>query len=507
MICKKSFFLDNDYSSAGVFYLDPECSHPLFVGQLFVEENLLKINILENYDSNSFSSTLYAQLKGSCNQCSISSWTFFDCSRSYNNKSIEFVSFIEYDNHNNEISNRFYDENGSIKTSIPNFLSKHEKYEQISVKFENFSEWLWKVPLIKGHDNLFPVKYVTKSKEVLTGYRKISKSGCLEFNKNINEIIIPAEYLKKRINITSNLSIEFNSSPIIYQECSNYQIEQSCHINIVLKQASTIESFYHVIYWLSLYFSVIGYGVCKIENIYYFKPIKFLKNKTIPPKRVIFFDNRLPWNIKCNETLGWFFRDKLYYHTMKKDFATSLKTFWLKRRELSGIVTFLANIDNRYNRKDIETYIVQQIQCLETYGNIKLKGKYSKKNNDSHTKQDLMKVISILPNDIFDKVFIHNNPNNDYRGWEVFGPIDKDKDISELKDCLPSLLMELRNFIVHPCKDGYYKKIENTKVLPYYITSDKMLNLNAVSALSVSLNFLLRWLVFKEIGLDKYFSI
>lgn len=439
----------------------------------------------------------------------------FNCRYGYNNEIIEFESFIKYDNHNNNsMPTGFLNQNKDYKIPSPRFVSICDTYKQMSVDFNNLADWLWKIPLknFSQKDNSFFVQYVTKDEKVVNGYRKKDKKGCLEYDTDITKIVIPAHSLKKKVHINSDISIEFCSSPCIIGEYPDYLVQQSSYINIISKKAVPVNSFYHIIYCLGLYFSIIGYGICKINDIYYFEPMKFFKNNKFKPmKRLTFFHNCLPWNIKNDNSVEWSARPGLYYQEIKRDFAKSLKEFFVKKYELRNMLEFLANQDKKYNREYIETYIIQQIQILETYGNIKLKGEYRKEEkgrvSPCETHQDLAKVISITSDDIFDTIFIHNYPNNNYQGWEVFGDIISQKTVLEIKKMLPYLLMEIRNFLVHPCRKGDYKNIRDTKLPEHYILDENRLNLRAVSALSVSLNFLLRWLVLKEIGLEKYFSI
>jgi hypothetical protein len=318
-------------------------------------------------------------------------------------------------------------------------------------------------------------------------------------------IAIPIHTIKERIQVNDDITLEIQSTPSLYGEYPDFKISQYCHIDIIAKNAHSIGFFYGVIYKLLLFFTIIGYGKCKIHGISTIQPIKYEGMTWESNKRMEFYNNHLNWDIDKEQSHRWFVMDNMLYHTIKEDFPKAIKMFFETKPVFHNIINFVADMNEVYAKQYLQVFLSQQVQMLEIYGNIKLQGSYTDK--ESVNRQDLRETIfSQIPDDVFDKICIHNYKDNNYRGWENFGA-DREKSISELKGVLFTTLTELRNFIIHPYKKGAYKRLGNTVLSKYYYINDEMLNMEAVSSLSISLKRLLRWFLYKEIGLEKYFEI
>jgi hypothetical protein len=226
-----------------------------------------------------------------------------------------------------------------------------------------------------------------------------------------------------------------------------------------------------------------------------------------PHKDIEFFVNDLGWDLEHKKFDHWFVGYSMTYRHIRKDLGKSLKLFFDKRDVIHSLVSFVLDMDGMRDREATELYFSNQMQIMETYGNIKSKG-IKIKGNGSQTKKDIDKTLSLLPDKVFDKIFIHYYKTRNFIPcYDIFGHSEKTKKISEYRDILKNNLLPLRNFITHPCKDGKYKNPKNEKLYEYWYKDKGSLNLRAISALSTSINKMLRWFVLQEIGLEKYFEL
>lgn len=511
MVREKRHFLEYDFPNAGIFYADTCCKVPLFIGQLEIYENKIRIKVLER-QKDGYGGTLYAHLRTSSNHHNIVSWSFFDCHFDSMHNYVEFSSFVRYDNQNTRGWENKQRDNLLDKIPIPKFVTQNDKFKRISVMIESLDMWLWKQPLeaMLEEDFQFGVQFVDKKGEKHRGYRIACKNGAYEFDKNITCMMIPAHTIKEKIDLNEELSLELHSTPEEFGVYPDFEIWQNCYIDIISKVPKSMKYFYYVIYCLSVYFTSIGFRKCKIHKIHYCEPVKFLKDDKIKPLKLLdFYHNGLCWDIMKKKYDEWFTREKLKYHSLQKDFGSSFRLFFEKQDSLHNIINFLTDMDDRYNKGYLEIYITQQIQLLETYGNLKLKGEYIKGKDGrirpSENLQDLMKVMELLPDEIFGKIFLHNYHNIHYQGGSILGYENRNKPINELKKILLLAMTELRNFIVHPYKNGQHKELKNTRLPQWYCLGDR-LDMQVISSLSHCLNMVLRWFLFEEIGLGKYFE-
>ena len=140
------------------------------------------------------------------------------------------------------------------------------------------------------------------------------------------------------------------------------------------------------------------------------------------------------------------------------------------------------------------------------YGNLKNRG--------AVPRQDIKTVISEVPDSVFDNIFIHYyETRNSIPCNEIFGCLSKSRaldsnEVKQYRDILQDNLIDIRNLIIHPYKNGKRKIPKDVIGFKYWCSPDgQRLNWDALSQLSVSLNMMLRYFVLKEIGLDKFWHI
>jgi hypothetical protein len=506
MFNNKSHFLEYQFPNAGMFYEDKNCNTSLFIGQLEIFEGKMRIKILERVYNSSINcyETLYAKLTYNKNY-EIVAWSFFNCEfkQDISYDFINFESFAKHSNGNMQAIVDIPNKNSDLsKRPIPEFITEDSKFKKISLYIDGFEEWLWRQPLSLGKED-FSCEYIKKNGEVQSWmYKLLEKGG--SFDEDIIRISIPYHTMHKKIEIDDKITLELHSEPSLNGEYPNFEVSQTCHIDIITKKAYHIDFFYKVINKLLLFFTLIGsYGKCKIHKISSFEKMSW---KTY--RRVEFYNKYLRWDVIREKNDYWFVDDNMLYHTIQLDFHKAIKSFFDNNKNfLHNIINFVCDMNAVYTKEYLEVYLSQQVQMLEIYGNIKLKGEYPNGNGRENT-QDLREAIfSQIPDTIFDKIFVHNYiNNNDYRGWKNFGE-NRNKDILHLKEFLFSNLTILRNFIIHPCKEGSYKKLSKTELAKHYYMNDTTLNLDAIASLSFSLKMLLRWFLYREIGLEKYFKI
>jgi hypothetical protein len=481
-------FLKNQY---GKFYMDPENTHnqsPVFTGQLEVIDEIVRIKILHCKKFIKYGGHLYAHLRDSKNYASTTSWSFFECRLDTNEEYVGFSISVKHDNRNCNSEVSFPTKNR------PDFITRSSTFPKISVKMEGLDKWLWDQCL--KLDPKFQIRFTDQSGHPCD-FWNCHNGELFHYNESISDIVIPAHTVHIVVHISETIDIEIHSVPFVFSEYPDCKVTQDCWINVVAKENQSIDSFLEIIDKISLYFSIIGIGRCRIQRIYYSEKTK----KSF--ELLEFYKNRMRWTFTNKEYREWYPFFKMHYQNMREDFSSSIKQFFEQFDILSDIVEFLVSI----NKKEISQISVsQQIGIIEIYGNIKLGGNYKRK-GPLETKQDLDKVVSLIPDEVFDKIFIHNYHDNDLRGQNIFGYDQVDKTIDDMKNRLLTILMDLRNFVVHRYKNGRRKNRSNTELPMSYWLDDNNLNLEAIRPLSSSLNMMLRWILYKEIGLDQYFEI
>ena len=508
MVREKWHFLEFSFPTADMFYADEDCEQPLFIGQLEIVKNKIQIKVLSSLgNSHGYGGTLYARLRPEHSPNELVSWSFFNCHYSghLSQKSVDFESCIKHSNGNNKgWKNWRPDKSERTETPVPKFIKSEDKFKKVSLEIDGLDNWLWKLKSDEEIDtkSKFRPDFRDKTGKSYFGYNKSSKNK-VGFDKSLVEMAVPLHTIHKRIRIDENTTVEIHSVPSEYGEYPNFEIGQHCHIDIISKEPRLARFFYWVIYNLQLYFSLITDNKCKVHRISYHEvPIYNKTVKVKPYKNLEFFDNRLGWDIEKKKYGNWFVGYHMTYRHIKSDLGKSLKLFFEKHRNIHNIVSFVLDMNNMREKEYTEVYFTNQMQIIETYGNIKSKGK------NNTTRQDINTTMSLLPDKVFEKLFIHYYETKNFvPGHDIFGFGNSDKSVSELQSILKIHLPGLRNFITHPCKNGKYKDPKTEKLFDWWYDDNGFLRLEAVSALSTSINKMLRWFVLQEVGLEKYFEI
>jgi hypothetical protein len=491
---------------SGIFYKDKELKIPLFVGILKLQDDKPFIEIVEKYkNENQFDvgggcgyGTLFAKLRNRNMSNYIENYTFFECGPSRtlleNSDFIEFESICKY-------------RDISFKNEHPDkFLSEKDKFTEISFEIENLNDWLWKTKW-SLRDKKFQVKARDAKGNILT--------RCKETGENLNSALagveIPIYTIYKVIKVSPRTTIEIHSEPsfptnVDYSGNNKIQTEFRLYSYITIKRKSKtdIMTFYRIMLRVIEFLNLLGNGNCRITRIFDWKFTKHYFE---------FYHRGLSYKIKDIDFIDkWHPKYSMLLTEIDENLDKSMKLFFSKYKTYYQLIQFVIDMNRTYDTPPIDIHIIQQLQMIETYGNIKLKGKYTANNKGklipSDNFQDLMKIInskSMLPNKIFDFIFIHNYKNNDTRGIEVFGWDNKDKKITELRKLLLPTLSEIRNYIVHPYKNGKPKELKHTKIPENFCRYEDN-SLHNIGYLSNSLKMLLRYLVYREIKLDKYFD-
>ena len=514
MIQNKMNFLDYQFPNAGQFFSDPNCTNLLFIGQLEVINNKIYIKVLSSQEHYyNYGDTLYARLNTTYDPQKLTSYSFFGCSASgtpFTNNSIRFNSFIKHDNGNHAgIKNNKWKNNKDEKeTPLPAFIDKKDTFTKLSVEFSNLDKWLWNLTAEESRSELYAKKpefraqYIDEKSNVHSGYW--SDKGYI---KTIKKMVIPFKSMRKTIKLDDNTTLVFISNPsVITAEFPNFYVNQSSHIEIISKEPHTINFFLDIIYKLKAFLSIITNSECKIYRIYFHKPGVFSsKGRSKPYKHIEFFDNRLGWDLDKDTLNSWFVGYNMTYRNIKKDLATSLKQFFDKYKDIHNLLSFLINAKQIQKTETVELFISNQIQLIEMYGNLKAKG------NDNKTENNINSIISALPNEAFDKIFIHHyRSRNSIPCYEIFGcnsdtQVMESQEVKKFRKILKGNLMDLRNFITHPCKNGKFKNLKEEKIYRHWCDIDNnCLNRHAISCLSFCLTMVLRFFVLQEIGLENY---
>lgn len=505
---------DIDLPAAGTFYHDKDLTKPLFIGMLEMHDNEPRVKVLDKYKAASNYgggySELYAQLSSPDSYKKYKNYTFFGCSLDRVNleraEILIFDSFAVYADMSLKKPKEGQDYND--KDNIDKtFITSEDKYTKISFEIDNFNDWLWENS-IKNFEK-FGTTWTDKDGNKC--YSAKDEDGCYGFNKNIQKLEVPIYYTHKTLDLSENTRMEIHSypSPPTYVDYSasrfpNLQFLINNRIDIITREPEKIGFFYWMIYRLCEYFTLFGIRKCQIKRIYDWQYLKSSKE---------FYNNNIPWIIKekSNSYKNWVPRDEMKFEKIENDLSDSMKLFLDKQDDLRGLIQFITDMNSVYSKAYTDTYLAQQIQMLETYGNMKLKGNYIKNENGApkpaDNVQDIEKTISEIPDDIFDKIFVHNYSGNHSRGWAIFGHENVDKPIIELKNLLRPILSNLRNYIIHPYKNGKQKEIHKIEFLQNYCHAETFGLSRNIGELSSSLKMLLRWLLYREIGLERHFQI
>lgn len=509
----KPNFLNYKFPNAGQFYADPECRTPLFIGQLDIVNNNICIKVLSEQEHYYiYPDTLYAYLNTVHSPQNLVAYSFFGCitgnAPSINN-SIQFRSFIKHDN-GNRIG---WEKNHWSKTNnvpLPDFITEKKLFKKITLRISNLDEWLWNLSPeeqtadIKLKKPNFSAYYTDKKGNNHTGYR--TWKGYI---KNINQMIIPFKSMVKRIKIDDETIIIFSSEPdATGSEFPNFYARQDSKIEILSVRAQPIGFFMKIVYILKTFLSIITDSECKIYSVSYHEPIKYLKSRDVckPYKNIEFFYNDIGWYLEENPLDDWFVGYHMLYRIIRKDLEVALKLFFNKYAEISSLANFLLDAKHQRETESFDLYLANQLQIIEMYGNLKNRG--------AVPRQDIKTVISEVPDSVFDNIFIHYyETRNSIPCNEIFGCLSKSRaldsnEVKQYRDILQDNLIDIRNLIIHPYKNGKRKIPKDVIGFKYWCSPDgQRLNWDALSQLSVSLNMMLRYFVLKEIGLDKFWHI
>lgn len=513
MFERRSNFLSYRFPNAGQFYADSNCTKPLFIGQLEIVDDNIFIKVLSEQEHYyRYPDTLYALLNTVHEPQKLVAYSFFRCATGRSpivDNIIRFGSFIRHDNGNHKgWSHDFWVKDDDI--SLPEFMTEQNLFKKISLRISKLDEWLWnlnseeQVADMKLKHPKFSAQYADKKGCSYRGYR--TWNG---YMKNIDKMIIPFKSLTRKIKLDDNTTIVFYSEPYATgSEFPNFCARQDSSIEIIRVKPQSIDFFIRIIYKIKMFLSIITNSECKIYSISYHEVSKFNKkgNKVKPYKNVEFFYNDLGWYLNTDPLKDWFVGYHMLYRTISNDLERALKCFFRKYNEIDLVLRFLLNAKDKREKESFDLYLATQLQIIEMYGNSKTKG--------AKPREDINIVISEVPNKIFDNIFIHYyETRNSIPCVEIFGQYSDSKnadpeEILKYRKILQDDLMNVRNLIIHPYKNGKLKKVaEQIAFVHWHAPDGKHLNWPALSQLSISLNMMLRYFVLKEIGLDKFWHI
>lgn len=476
---------EHDFPSAGSFYADKELRHELFRGMVIIDEDQPQIIILEQTENGlnwEEYNEVYAQLKSSSHN-DYSNYTFFNCQRGIS--SLKDRDTIK----NKDILN--FEHFAKFDKLIPKedkyseFITGKTEFNKMTLEIDNFNKWLFpdRTDLPRDKQNMVQ-RLDDKNKPC-------SSDNMLCFNEKIKKIEIPIKTIHKLIKISENLQIEIHSTPSLPVFADwhwGIDIYQTSKIEIISKKAYPLDYFYEVAYYLLEFFTCIGSGICKAKQLY----IMDRQNDEISS----FYSNSIPWAIKSSKWDSWNSRyGKTDYSNIEPILEKSLQKFIKKRYKLQSMIEYLSDFDEFRESAYPENQISQQVQILEIYGNMISKGI-----NKSDNRKDVKSAINSIDNDIYVSVF---SPKKTVLDKKQIKHISKEEIINK-KEILANTLSELRNFITHPYRDGKPKKLSN-HIPKGYKNGDYRLNERAIIALSRHIDTILKWLLYKEIGLKKYF--
>lgn len=497
-------FLAYKFPNAGQFYSDSNCLKPLFIGQIEIIKNKIYIKVLSTESYLHYCNrTLYARFSSDSELTKLVSYTFFGCKLGgdpFTKYIIEFSSFISHDNGN------FYGSASELlknKAALPNFIEQNDTFKKISFQIDKLDKWLWRLSLDEELDDRklkqseFAAEYINNKGEIHKGYMTFKG-----YDKSITKMQIPFKSLKKTIKLNDDTSLTICSEPnAIGSLFPDFSVNQISYIEIKTRTPQPFLFFARIIAKTQKYLSILTNSECKIHRIYNFTPRTIKKQEY---HDIEFYDNRLVWDLEQTEQNAWHVSYNMTYRKIKKDFANSIKNFFDKYSKLHLLIDFILNGEHKTD--SLELYVATQIQLVEIYGNLKSMRAGKK------TKKDIKLALSMIPDKAFDLIFIHYyKTRNSIPCFDIFGDISKTKDtvqaeVNKYRSILEDNLMELRNFIIHPCRGGDLKKAEKENIYDFWCCSKTHgLNYRAISQLSVSLNKMIRFLILQEIGLENYF--
>jgi hypothetical protein len=340
------------------------------------------------------------------------------------------------------------------------FVSSEDKYEQICVHIKNLDHWLW--------DHELEGKFCIHDNDGLLTLKKYILHEIVEIDSKDFSITLHSNPCDRKYD---------DRSPSTYP---NIVIRQNCYLNIKPKEPQSIEYFYKIIHQIQTYFTILWNRQCEILSVI---------SGSEPSNTKCFYKNSLPW------ALNWSLKDdpslfrwdrpiQTGYQHLKDDFKESLNLYFKIYDDF--IINSLADTRNQPR----EALMINRIEILEAYGNIKSKGK-----NRTDNKEDLKCAIKKIPEDILNELF---------RAGFLCG--EQEFYLHEMKPYLREILTEIRNYLIHPYVNGKRKHKENLERSSQYFTSEGGYYDSVLDHLLVALYGMIRWLFFKEIGLEKHYD-
>lgn len=447
----------------GKFYKDKECQEPLFLGQLIWDNNTIKIKVLDFY-SESFSQfggqTLFAVMHDKKYLASMN-YSFINCRTEGSLEECiqhdRYVYFSESISYNNFLKE-------SKENITHKFILPSDKFKRVSVGVKNLDDWLWK-------------SYTYDIKDILIA---------LDENDNPANYGNIAKYVVKNVSLLEEIKIDgftiVLKSGQSFLACNYPDIvfSQNASLEIISDKEVEIYYFYRIIFLLRIYFTILWNEEFRIYDISTFEKFKY---------RIKFFSNYIPIEEYTLPKDYFLISTGMYFQHIKNKIACSIKQFFNVYDKLSYLINFLTDIDvNSY----IDVYISQQIQVIETYGNIMSNGI-----NKLDNAKDIEFAIKSIPDDIFNKLFVDNGRRSLVFGFEEYKQ-------SDTKEILKTNLQSIRNYLIHPCSDGKNKNLLDAKckISRNFITQEGKINLDSLSDLSKRLTIMIRYLYFREIGLE-----
>ncbi|MDR1207226.1 MAG: hypothetical protein LBK26_02320, partial [Rickettsiales bacterium] len=426
---------------------------------------------------------VFAQLKSSSDN-DYSNYTFFNC---------QTETIFSKDKDNIKSKNVLsFEHLAQFETLAPDdknakFITEKTTFNKMTLEIDNFNKWLFpeRTTLIKNKQN--KVVYLDKDNNPCLPDRDADGFPC--FNENIEKIEIPVKTIHKIIKISANLQIEIHSTPslpVVADWHWGMNIYQTSKIEIVSKAPRPLDYFYNIVYYLMEFFTCIGKEACKVKYLY----CRDIKNDRMSS----FYSDVMPWAINSSKWDSWNSSyGKTNFPNIEPVLDKTLQKFIKKGRKLQGMIEYLSDFYEFRENEFPENRISQQVQLLETYGNMISKGA-----NKFDNRKDVKSAINSIHNNIFKTIFIQ--PGLDK---ERIKKISK-QDILNAKNNVSDILSELRNFITHPYINGKPKKL-NAAILKSLKEDDYRLKDDSLNSLSHRIDRIIKWLLYKEIGLAAYF--
>lgn len=446
----------------GKFYADKECQKLLFLGQLVQKNNITKIKVLDFYGK-SFSQfggqTLFAVIYDE--RRVRTGYSFTNCRTEGSLEECiqhdRYVYFSESISYNDFLNER--------KENItPKFILPNDKFKRMSVGVKNLDDWLWK-------------SHTYDLKDIVIALDENDNPANYE---NIANYVVKNKKLSKKIKIDGFTIVLKSGLSFWAGKYPDIEFAQNASLEIISDKKIEVYYFYRIISLLRMYFTILWNKEFRIYDISVFEKFKY---------RINFFSNNIPIEEYTLPKDYFSISTGMYFQHVKNKLSCSIKRFFNVYYTFSYLINFLTDIDvNMY----IDVYTSQQIQVIETYGNIKSNGV-----NKTNNAKDIEFVIQSIPDDIFNKLFVDNGI------WSLVFGFEEYKQ-SDTKEILKTNLQSIRNYLIHPCLDGQNKNLLDAKckIAKNFITQEGKINLDSLSYLSGRLTMMIRYLYFREIGLE-----